>query len=135
MLTASNKLLKVHRGEDGGDDRDSLGFKTVHTIDDFFRAPGRKRAYGKQQARLESIRARETLRVWFPNSPFTRPLNSFLTTKYRCDPDSVQPAALVDSASKMTSLGRGSGPNARSRFRPVRCIRRTMECWTLCARR
>ena len=111
LLAASNKLLKVHRGEDEGDDRDSLEFKTVHTIDDFFKErleKEAKRTVGNKLVWKINQSKGKTLKEMVPNSPFTRPLNSFLTTStIAAIPTQYNPAALVDSASKMTSLGEG----------------------------
>ena len=36
LLEASRKLIQVHKGDAAEDDRDSLEFKTIHTVDDFF---------------------------------------------------------------------------------------------------
>ena len=44
LLDASKKLLKVHRGEAEGDDRDSLANKTFHSADDFLEERVRKDA-------------------------------------------------------------------------------------------
>ena len=111
MLAASNKLLKVHRGEDEGDDRDSLEFKTVHTIDDFFKErleKEAKRTVGNKLVWKINQGKGKTLKEMVPNSPFTRPLNSFLTTStIAAIPTQYNPVELIDHSGKMTSLGEG----------------------------
>ena len=37
LLTASRKLIRVQKGEEEADDRDNLEFKTIHSVDDFFK--------------------------------------------------------------------------------------------------
>jgi DNA-directed RNA polymerase beta subunit len=111
LLSASGKLLKVHRGDAEGDDRDSLEFKTVHTIDDFFKERLEKEAKRTVGAKLVwkiNQGKGKSLKEMVPNSPFTRPLNSFLTTStIAAIPTQYNPMELIDHSGKMTSLGEG----------------------------
>lgn len=111
LLSASGKLLKVHRGDAEGDDRDSLEFKTVHTIDDFFKErleKEAKRTVGQKLIWKINQGKGKSLKEMVPNSPFTRPLNSFLTTStIAAIPTQYNPMELIDHSGKMTSLGEG----------------------------
>jgi len=111
LLSASGKLLKVHRGDAEGDDRDSLEFKTVHTIDDFFKErleKEAKRTVGQKLIWKINQGKGKSLKEMVPNSPFTRPLNSFLTTStIAAIPTQYNPVELIDHSGKMTSLGEG----------------------------
>lgn len=111
MLDASKKLLRVHRGEDEGDDRDSLEFKTIHTVDDFFKErlekDARRTIAPKLVWKLNQAKGKPLKEV-VPNSTFTRSLTSFLTTSaIAAIPTQYNPVELIDHASKITSLGEG----------------------------
>lgn len=111
MLEASKKLVRVHKGEDEGDDRDSLEFKTIHTIDDFFQERLEKDAKRtiapKLIWKINQAKGRP-LKDVIPNSAFTRSLTSFLTTSaLSAIPTQYNPVELIDHASKITSLGEG----------------------------
>lgn len=111
MLDASKKLLKVHRGEDVGDDRDSLEFKTVHTVDDFFKErlekDARRTIAPKLVWKLNQGKDKPLKEV-VPNSTFTKSLTSFLTSSaIAAIPTQYSPVELIDHASKITSLGEG----------------------------
>ena len=111
MLEASKKLVRVHKGEDEGDDRDSLEFKTIHTIDDFFQErlskDAKRTVAPKLVWKMNNARGR-TLKEVMPNSMFTRSLTSFLTTSaLAAIPTQYNPVELIDHASKITSLGEG----------------------------
>ena len=111
LLAASQKLIQVHRGEAQGDDRDSLEFKTLHTVDDFFKErlekDARKSVVSKLKWRLNQGKDK-SLKEIVPNSTFTRPLNSFLTTSaLSAVPTGYNPMEIIDHASKITSLGEG----------------------------
>lgn len=118
MLLASQKLLKVHKGETEGDDRDSLEFKHIRSVDDFFqerlekdakRSIAPKLVWKMNQARGKS------LKEVVPNSTFTRSLNSFLTTSaIAAIPTQYNPMEVIDHASKVTSLGEGGIENDRA---------------------
>src|SRR5690606_9139231 len=111
LLAASQKLVRVHKGEDEGDDRDSLEFKTVHTIDDFFKERLEKDAKRtiapKLVWKMNNARGRD-LKATIPNSVFTKSLTSFLTNSaIAAIPTQYNPVELIDHASKVTSLGEG----------------------------
>lgn len=111
MLEASKKLIRVHKGDDEGDDRDSLEFKTIHTIDDFFKERLEKDAKRtiapKLVWKINQAKGRPLKEV-IPNSAFTRSLTSFLTTSaLAAIPTQYNPVELIDHASKITSLGEG----------------------------
>jgi DNA-directed RNA polymerase beta subunit len=111
MLEASKKLIRVHKGDDEGDDRDSLEFKTIHTVDDFFQERLEKDAKRtiapKLVWKINQAKGRPLKEV-IPNSAFTRSLTSFLTTSaLSAIPTQYNPVELIDHASKITSLGEG----------------------------
>lgn len=116
MLAASKKLLDVHRVAADVDDRDSLAFKTFHSMDDF----------AKQRLQLEvrSMKAKlgwkldashGNLRKALPAGPFTRAMHGFLTgSSLSAVPMQINPMELIDEASRVTMLGEGAIPSERA---------------------
>jgi len=111
LLTASKKLIEVQKGNDSEDDRDSLEFKTIHSVDDFFRerlnVDAKRTIARKVGLKMNQARGR-TLKELVPNSTFTRSLNSFITSSNLSSiPMQINPVEIIDHASRITSLGEG----------------------------
>lgn len=116
MLAASRKLLEVHRAAADVDDRDSLAFKTFHSVDDF----------AKERVLLEARAMRAKLgwkldasggklRKALPAGPFTRTMHGFLTgSSLASVPMQINPMELLDQASRVTMLGEGGIPSERA---------------------
>jgi DNA-directed RNA polymerase subunit beta len=118
LLTASEKLIRVQRGEDTEDDRDSLEFKTVHSVDDFFRerltVDAKRTIARKVGLKMDRAKGR-TLKEIVPNSTFTKSLNSFLTSSNLSSiPMQINPVEIIDHASRITSLGEGGISSERA---------------------
>lgn len=111
MLAASKKLLAVHQGRDEGDDRDSLEFKHIRSPDDFFQErmeKDAKRSVGAKVTWKMDKAKDKTIASIVPNSAFSRPLHSFLTSSaIAAVPTQYNPMEIIDHASKVTSLGEG----------------------------
>lgn len=116
ILAASGKLLDVHRSAADVDDRDSLAYKTFHSVDDFL----------KERILLDA-RAMRTKLGWklaakhgdakeaFHSGLFTRPIMSLLTgSSLSAAPMQINPMELIDEASRVTSLGEGAIPSERA---------------------
>lgn len=118
LLAASKKLIDVHRGEATEDDRDSLEFKSIYGVDDFFKERLDKdasRTIGRKiMHKMNQGRGKEIKRV-VPNSTFTRSLNSFLTSStLSAIPQQINPVEIIDHAAKVTSLGEGGISSERA---------------------
>jgi DNA-directed RNA polymerase beta subunit len=116
ILAASHKLLDVHRAAADIDDRDSLAFKTFHSVDDF----------AKERLLLEA-RAMRTKLGWkldaskgdlrkaVPSGPFTRAMHGLLTgSSLASVPMQINPMELLDEASRVTMLGEGAIASERA---------------------
>lgn len=118
LLTASKKLINVQKGLDTTDDRDSLEFKTIHSVDDFFNerlSVDAKRTVARK-IEMKMNRARgKTLKEFVPSSAFTKSINSFLTSSnLTAMPMQINPVEIIDHASRITSLGEGGISSERS---------------------
>lgn len=116
ILAASKKLLDVHRAAADVDDRDSLAFKTFHSVDDF----------AKERVQLEARAMRNklgwkldashgNLRKAMPTGPFTRSMHGLLTgSSLAAVPMQINPMELLDEASRVTMLGEGAIASERA---------------------
>ena len=116
LLSASKKLLDIHRGGVDTDDRDSLEFKTFHSVDDFL-----KERIGLDARSLKSkmglkLEAHDgMIRKAIPSAPFSKSVRGFLTTSaLSAIPMQINPMELLDQAVRVTSLGEGAISNERA---------------------
>lgn len=118
LLTASKKLLEVQKGEAESDDRDSLEFKTLHAVDDFFKErldkDARRTIARKLEQKLNRVTDYKVDKV-VPKSTFTKSLNTFITSSdLSAIPMQINPIEVVDQAMKITSLGEGGISSERA---------------------
>lgn len=111
LMAASNKLVRVYKGEAKPDDRDSLEFKSILSTDDFFKErldkDARRTAARKIQHKINTVRE-PTIADVIPSSTFTKSLNSFITTSALAStPMQINPIEIIDHSSRVTSLGEG----------------------------
>ena len=118
LLAASGKLLKAYSNEADFDERDSLAFKKLMTVDDFLKeriqldARDIKR---KVMGRLEGSGGRPDLRRAVPIAPFTKSIHRFLSTSQLSNnPDQINPVEMMDSIVRVTSMGEGGIENIRA---------------------
>jgi DNA-directed RNA polymerase subunit beta len=117
LLVASQKLLDVHRAGVTTDDRDSLGFQTLHGVEDFLKE--RVGLEARNLRRKMTIKAsggqKPSLDRILPASPFTRSLRGFITTaNLSAIPTQINPVEILDTASRITSLGEGGISSERA---------------------
>ena len=116
MLAASGKILNVHRKAADVDDRDSLAFKTFHSVDDFVRERLQLDARAMRSKlgwKLEASRG--AIKDALPAAPLTRAVTGFLTTSsLSAVPMQINPMELVDEASRVTLLGEGAISSERA---------------------
>jgi DNA-directed RNA polymerase beta subunit len=108
ILDASRKLLSIYKSGDEVDDRDSLAFKTFHSVDDFIKE--RINLHARVIAMKTKGRAvnKVTNREIMPSSPFSADIRTFLTgSRLSSIPTQINPMEMIDQAVKVTSLGEG----------------------------
>jgi len=110
LLAASGKLLKVHKGEEKQDNRDSLEFQTLHTVEDFVkeRLDLTKREFGwKTKSKLD-LTGKPEVRKVLPTSALTPSLRNFLTTsQISVSPTQINPVEILNAATNVTRFGEG----------------------------
>ena len=111
LLAASKKLIQVQKGEAEEDDRDSLEYKTIHSVDDFFKerlALDAKRTIVNKLKQRMSVPVDKKIRNVMPSAAFTKSINSFITSSnLSSTPTQINPVEILDHASRITSLGEG----------------------------
>ena len=115
LLEATKRLLHTHEGKQDIDDADSLGFKTFHSVDDFFAE--RMKLFARTWLPKAKMRfqGRDKIREAITPQPFTDTLKRFVTTStLAAVPTGINPIELLDHAVKVTTLGEGGIPNERA---------------------
>jgi len=116
ILTASKKMLDVHRAAADVDDRDSLAFKTFHSVDDFMKervALDARAMRAKLGWKLDANHG--SLKKALPAGPFTRSMHGFLIgSSLSAVPMQINPMELLDEASRVTMLGEGAIASERA---------------------
>jgi DNA-directed RNA polymerase subunit beta len=108
LLNASGKLLKVYQSDSDLDERESMAFKQVKSVDDFFAERIRLDARGLRRKLMHKIERGTGKIDDLPSSPFTKGIRTFLTTSSLKDaPTQINPVEIIDSASKVTLFGEG----------------------------
>lgn len=115
ILDASKKLLAVYKSGQDVDDRDSLAFKTFHSVEDFIK----ERIGLDARSIAMKVKGRAitkgTLREVIPSAPFTGGVKSFLTgSQLSAIPTQINPMEMIDHAVKVTSLGEGGISSERA---------------------
>lgn len=116
ILAASKKLLDVHKAAADVDDRDSLAFKTFHSVDDFIKERvvlDARAMRAKLGFKLDASKG--DLRRAMPSGPFTRSMHGLLVgSSLSSVPMQINPMELIDEASRVTMLGEGAIPSERA---------------------
>jgi DNA-directed RNA polymerase beta subunit len=116
MLAASKKLLDIHKAAADVDDRDSLAFKTFHSVDDFVKERVQLDARAMRAKLGYKLDASHgNLKKALPPGPFTRSLRDLLTgSSLSAVPMQINPMELIDEASRVTMLGEGAIASERA---------------------
>lgn len=112
LLLASQKILNVARGEEAPEDRDSLVFKGLHSIDDFVHErlthPATKKTV---QAKIHNnLDRQQKIREIFASEYFDVPLRStFTKSSLSKNPEQVNPLEMMANHRATTIIGGDEG--------------------------
>lgn len=112
LLATSKKLLQAHQQNLDYDERDSLAYKRIYSIDDFVAERIKldaRNLKGKVTYKLNrTIGDKPEIKRVLPPGVFTKGITSFLSTSSLAqNPDQINPLEMLDSSTKVTSLGEG----------------------------
>ncbi len=117
LLKASQKILQVYQGTTPEDDRDSLEFKSMHSVEDHFaeriRLKG-KDVVNKIKFKANFSKGKPSIAAFMPVGAFTKVVRSFITNaSLSAQPTQINPVEIIDYAVKVTPLGEGGIENER----------------------
>ena len=115
IMDAAKKLLAVYKGNAQVDDKDSLAYKTFHSVDDFIKERITLDARGVAAKVKGRASSKTALRDLLPAAPFTAGIRSFITgSQLSAIPTQINPMEIIDQAMKVTSLGEGGISSERA---------------------
>jgi len=110
LLAASKKLLDVHQGKKDPEDRDSLDFKELHSLEDFIkeRLEKNKQALGFRIKRLIDNPRRDKISQIVNPGSFNSVVESFFTQDDKSStPEQTNPLEMLSGQYKATIMGSG----------------------------
>jgi len=110
LLTASKKLVKVYRGEEKEDERDSLEFQRVMGPEDIFKERLQLRARELQWKIRNKLDLSPNVNISkvMPTTTTSNELKKFLATAQLASlPSQINPVEIMDSSLAVTRLGEG----------------------------
>lgn len=108
LLDASSKLLRVYQSPEDLDERESMAFKQLKSVDDFFAERIKLDSRDLRRKLMHKIERGSGKLEDLPSAPFTKGIRTFLTTSSLKDaPTQINPVEIIDSASKVTLFGEG----------------------------
>ena len=100
------------------DDRDSLRFQTIHSVEDFIRErilKGGREVVNKMKFRVKNLRPGDDFKKVMPTAPFNKTIKSLVTqfTMSRT-PEQINPVEILDDVSRVTRMGEGGISSTRA---------------------
>ena len=100
------------------DDRDSLKYQTIHSIEDFIRErieKGGREVINKMKFRLKNLKDGEDFKKVIPTAPFNKTIKSLVTQfSLSRTPEQINPIEILDEVSKVTRMGEGGISSLRA---------------------
>lgn len=112
ILSTSNKLLKVNRGEEKADDRDSLVFKKAMGIGEFIgeRIAHQKHVKKNQNQIKHNVSKYDDITKMVNASIFTQPITDFITrSQVSTVANQRNPLSMIEEDTKATVIGADEG--------------------------
>ena len=117
VVSTSQKLLGVARGEDKPDDRDSLMFKELLSIEDLMGERVRDQADTVRRRIDNNINRKRSVKSIISPDLFGRPVTSFFAKTSLANPaDQINPLEMVIAQQKTTILGEEGGIKSAHRI-------------------
>lgn len=118
MAVAAKKLINIYKKNEDVDDRDSLEFQKIHSIDDFIQEriqKGGKEVVQKLKFRIKRMKPGDDIKKHLSAAPFSKTVNS-LVTQFNLSrtPDQINPIEILDGVMKVTRMGEGGISSQRA---------------------
>lgn len=113
ILKATSKLMAVNRGEADTDDRDALGFQTLHSTADFLREKFQRDAGGVMRRLLWKITAKGNLSPMAAGA-LDPHVNALFSSSFANPLEEINPLEILDQQYRVVRLGEGGIPSAEA---------------------
>ncbi len=108
LLKASKKLLEINKGNEKPDDRDSLIFKKMLSVDDLLIEHFDKTKASVEAKVKRNLELRDNIREILPSNTFTKPIKDFFTVgDLTSTPPQTNPVTIATDWRKTTPMGTG----------------------------
>jgi DNA-directed RNA polymerase subunit beta' len=110
LLTNSTKqLLELSRGNRRGDDKNSLEFQSMHSVEDLMGDQIRRNLWKIRRKVQNNIDKKRSVRGIVPTDTFDRVVRSFFSTSLVTQGEQTNPLEMVSGARKTTIMGELGG--------------------------
>jgi DNA-directed RNA polymerase subunit beta' len=107
MLTSSSKLLQLARGEVEADDRESLKFKDLLSVEDHLSDRLQRGSWDIKRRLKQTVDTKDRVREVVNPVVFNKPLKSFFSTELAPMPTQTNPLDFVSGHMRTTIMGKG----------------------------
>ena len=108
LVASTAKLLKISRGEETPDDRNSIANKGLFSVDDFLRERLISATPKIQRQMAHQMEKRDKIRQVVSSIPFTKPIRAFFNTSEMASPiKQTNPMQMIGETFKTTLMGEG----------------------------
>jgi DNA-directed RNA polymerase subunit beta' len=109
LLKSSGNLLAITKGDQLADDKASLEFQTIHSVEDLITGHLKRSAARIKRKILNTIDKQRSVRKVVPSDTFNRSLRDFFTTSLVSQPEQVNPLQFISGSLKTTIMGEQGG--------------------------
>jgi DNA-directed RNA polymerase beta subunit len=108
LLATSAKLLAINKGKDTPDDRDSLIFKRLYSVEDLLLSHFEKQKPMISKKLERSIKLKDNVEEIISSSTFGKPVKTFFTTgDLSAAPAQTNPVTIVEAWRRTSPMGAG----------------------------
>ena len=108
LLRTSDKLIKVSKKEDEPDERDSLVFKNIFSVEDLIGARISAKAREIKGKIKNNLNSKDNISDIYSKDMLNKPVRSFLTqSSLSTSSDQTNPVAMANAMTRTTLLGEG----------------------------
>ena len=111
LLRSMSNLLGMSRGTHAGDDRHSLEFQSIHSVEDLIDGRLRKAASRIKRRILNNIdnSSKRSVRSIVPSDAFDRSIKTFFNSSLATQPEQTNPLEMLAGQQKTTIMGEQGG--------------------------
>lgn len=109
LTVASKNLLEMSRGERREDDRNSLEFQSMHSVEDLMSDQLKRNLWKVRRKVQNNIDKKRSVRSIVPTDTFDRVVKSFFNTSLVTQGEQTNPLEMVSGARKTTIMGELGG--------------------------